>query len=158
MHEATPLLAKSMPVLNGVTPLIGDLRTISGRLADASPSLASLMKTLGPVSETFGGSVLPVLLQDSRRGPPTYEQLMATFAAADAVFRPYQTAEQGPLGAGHVWNIGTYIDPSGPLAGLFSANGTGAASAVGACQTLEGINPDLAAELARPGAPADGHR
>ena len=62
-------------------------------------------------------AVLPVLLQDSRRGPPTYEQLLAMFAAADAVFRPYQERGQGPLGGGHVWNIGTYIDFTGPLAG-----------------------------------------
>ena len=152
VHEATPLLSKSIPVLNGVTPLIGDLRKISGRLADSSPSLAGLMKTLTPVTKTFGDSVLPVLLQDSRRGPPTYEQLLATFAAADAVFRPYQEPGQNPLGGGHVWNIGTYIDPSGPLAGLFGANSTGAGSAVGACQTLQGVNPDLAAELRTRGA------
>jgi phospholipid/cholesterol/gamma-HCH transport system substrate-binding protein len=149
---ATPLLAKSIPVLEGVTPLIGDLRKISGRLADASPSLANLMTTLGPVTTTFGDSVLPVLLQDSRRGPPTYEQLLATFAAADAVFRPYQEPEQNPLGAGHVWNIGTYIDPSGPLAGLFGASSANAPDAVGACDTLKTINPELAAELDARGA------
>ena len=130
-----------------MTPLIGDLRKISGRLADSSPSLADLMRTLTPVTKTFGSSVLPVLLQDSRRGPPTYEQLLATFAAADAVFRPYQEPGQNPLGGGHVWNIGTYIDPSGPLAGLFSTSATGADGAVGACSTLQGVNPDLAAEL-----------
>ena len=152
VHGATPLLKKSIPVLTGVTPLIGDLRKISGRLADASPSLGRLMETLGPVTDTFGDSVLPVLLQDSRRGPPTYEQLLATFAAADAVFRPYQEPGQNPLGAGHAWNIGTYIDFSGPLAGLFSANGAGAPDAVGACQTLQGVNPELAAELDARGA------
>ena len=152
VHGATPLLKKSIPVLEGVTPLIGDLRKISGRLADASPSLGNLMETLGPVTDTFGDSVLPVLLQDSRRGPPTYEQLLATFSAADAVFRPYQEPGQNPLGGGHAWNIGTYIDPTGPLAGLFSANGAGAPAAVGACQTLQGINPELAAELDARGA------
>ncbi len=148
VNGATPLLAKSIPVLHGVTPLIGDLRKISGRLADASPQLANLMQVLGPVSETFGNSVLPVLLQDSHRGPPTYEQLLATFAAADAVFSPYQTAGQDPLGAGHVWNIGTYIDPTGPLAGLFSAAPGAAAAGVGFdCSKLAGVNPTLTSVL-----------
>ncbi len=88
--------------------------------------------------------MLPVLLQDSHRGPPTYEQLLATFAAADAVFRPYQTAGQNPLGAGHVWNIGTYIDPTGPLAGLFSAAPGAAAQGAGFdCSKLAGVNPTL---------------
>jgi phospholipid/cholesterol/gamma-HCH transport system substrate-binding protein len=155
VHGATPLLAKSIPVLNGVTPLIGDLRKISGRLADASPSLAGLMRKLDPVTETFGDSVLPVLLQDSRRGPPTYEQLLATFSAADAVFRPYQTASQNPLGAGHVWNIGTYIDPSGPFAGLLGGGTPGSPSSTesaSACEPLKGVNPDLVAELSARGA------
>ena len=107
------------------------------------------MKALDPVTSTFGDSVLPVLLQDSRRGPPTYEQLLATFTAADAVFRPYQNAQQNPNGAGHVWNIGTYIDSTGPLAGLFGGSSAPEGSAE-ACETLAELNPELADEL-RPG-------
>ncbi len=152
VRGATPLLARSIPVLRGVTPLIGELRKISGRLADASPQLADLMKVLGPVTDTFGNSVLPVLLQDSHRGPPTYQQLLATFAAADAVFRPYQTASQDPLGAGHVWNIGTYVDPTGPLAGLFAAPGSSTAAGAGFdCAKLAGVNPELADQLRQHG-------
>lgn len=119
IRGATPLLADSIPVLERLSPMIRDLRKISERLADASPTLGDLMKVLGPVSETFGNSVLPVLLQDSRRGPATFKQLVATFAAADAVFKPYQTDAQNPLGSGHFWNIGTYIDPTGPIQGFF---------------------------------------
>jgi ABC-type transporter Mla subunit MlaD len=148
VHEATPLLEKSIPVLEDVTPVIADLRKISDRLGDSSPTLAELMKVLDPVTQTFGDSVLPVLLQDSRRGPPTYEQLLATFSAADAVFRPYQTAAQNPLGAGHVWNIGTYIDFTGPFAGAFGGGTTMDASA---CETLGGINPEYASALREQG-------
>lgn len=148
VHEATPLLEKSIPVLEDVTPVIADLRKISDRLGESSPTLAELMKVLDPVTQTFGDSVLPVLLQDSRRGPPTYEQLLATFSAADAVFRPYQTAAQNPLGAGHVWNIGTYIDFTGPFAGAFGGGTTMDASA---CETLGGINPSYASALREQG-------
>ena len=144
LHRATPLLARSIPVLHKLTPLLGDLRRISARLADASPALSRLMKALDPVTKTFGNSVLPTLLEDSRRGPPTYEQLLATFTAADAVFSPFQTPQQNPNGAGHVWNIGTYIDFTGPLAGAF---GGGAQTNSAACEKLAEVNPSYANEL-----------
>ncbi len=146
--QATPLLRKSIPVLEDVTPIVADLRTISARLADSSPTLARLMQVMDPVTKTFGDSVLPVLLQDSRRGPPTYEQLLATFSAADAVFRPYQTAAQNPLGAGHAWNIGTYIDFTGPLAGAFGGGSTMDAEA---CEKLARARSRLRRRAARAG-------
>jgi phospholipid/cholesterol/gamma-HCH transport system substrate-binding protein len=144
IRGATPLLADSIPVLERLGPMIGDLRKISERLADASPTLGDLMKVLGPVSETFGESVLPVLLQDSRRGPATYKQLSALFAAADAVFKPYQTPEQNPLGSGHFWNIGTYIDFTGPIQGFFS---TPAEDAAADCEQIDKLNPQFAKAL-----------
>ena len=144
VRGATPLLADSIPTLKRLTPMIADLRKISERLADASPTLGDLLRVLGPVSETFGDSVLPVLLQDSRRGPPTYEQLAATFAAANAVFKPYQTAEQNPFGAGHFWNIGTYIDFSGPFAGIF---GGASDMAAADCDRIGELNPKYALAL-----------
>jgi phospholipid/cholesterol/gamma-HCH transport system substrate-binding protein len=149
IRGATPLLADSIPVLKRLGPMIGDLRKISERLADASPTLGDLMKVLGPVSETFGESVLPVLLQDSRRGPPTYQQLSALFAAADAVFKPYQTPEQSPLGTGHFWNIGTYIDFTGPIQGFFS---TPAEDAAADCEQILQLNRQYAKALQATGA------
>ncbi len=121
VRQGTPLFARTIPVLRRATPLISDLRKVSGRLADASPTLTKLVRKLDPVTRDFGESVLPVLLQDSRNGPPTFEQLLTTFTAADGVFRPYQTPSQNPNGSGHLWNIGTYADPSGPFAGGFPA-------------------------------------
>jgi virulence factor Mce-like protein len=117
VREATPLLDRSIPVLRRAAPLVADLRVISGRIAVASPTLAELARRVGRMAETFGGSVLPVLHQRGRRGEPTYRQLLATFAAANAVWRPYQTIEQNPNGAGHLWNLGTYVDFEGGLEG-----------------------------------------
>lgn len=148
VRRATPLLADSIPVLKRLSPIIGDLRKISARLADASPTLGELIKAVDPVTKTFGESVLPVLLEDSRRGPPTYEQLLATFTAANAVFRPYQTREQNPLGSGHLWNLGTYIDFTGPFAGLFGGASDTAASD---CERIGLVNPDYAKALAANG-------
>lgn len=142
--ETTPLLRRSIPVLGKVTPVIGDLRKISGRLAEASPTLAKLVRTLDPVTKVFGESVLPVLTQPSRRGPPTYEQLLATFTDADAVFRQYQTESQNPLGGGHLWNIGTYIEPSSPLAPLEEGLGGGSATS---CADVRQVNVAAARDM-----------
>ena len=46
-------------------------------------------------------------------GCPTYMQLISAFAGGNAALRPYQTAAQGPLGAGHMIRLGAYFDPEG---------------------------------------------
>ncbi len=121
LHEGTPLLRRTIPLLRRTTPLIEDIGKVGKRVAAASPAIASLVADIGPVADTLGGSVLPTLLSPSREGAPTYEQLLATFTAADAVFRPYQTdngsTPQNPLGEGHLWQIGTYGD-SGTALGI----------------------------------------
>ena len=121
VEDATPLLEQSIPVLNKATPLIRDLRVTTARVTEAVPTLADLLETLDPVVDTFGGSVLPTLLAPSRTGPPTYQQLMATFAAAGGVWSTYQTAGQNPNGIGHQWNIATYIDTAAGLQGAMDS-------------------------------------
>ena len=98
--------------------------------------------------------MLPVLLEASRRGAPTYQQLLATFSAASAVFRPYQTLAQNPLGAGHIWSIGTYIDSAGPLAGLPgdpASERTRSAAKRAACADVEAISPKASRRLGSEG-------
>lgn len=149
IDQATPLLDRSIPVLRGATPLIADLRLISRRIANASPDLKSLLRTLGPVVDDFGGSVLPALLEPSRQGAPAYQQLLATFTAATGVFRPYQTLEQNPLGSGHTWSIASYADSTGPLAAPPGAPGAPeAASKRAACADVEAISPKASRQLA----------
>lgn len=143
LEGATPLLERSVPIVRDATPLIGDTRRVAERLADASPDLEGLIRTLRPVTKVFGGSVLPTLLEPSRTGPPTYQQLLATFTAANAVFRPYQTPAQNPLGSGHAWSIGTYIDTVGPL----GAEAGGGAPAPLSCAELERISRSAARDL-----------
>lgn len=144
--EATPLLRRSIPVLRKVAPVIADLRLIAERLADAAPTLARLIRAVDPVSKVFGESVLPALVAPSRRGPPTYEQLLATFSAANAVFRPYQTPSQNPQGAGHLWNIATYYDSAGPFAGF-----PGAPTTTASCAEVRRLNPAAAQAMAARG-------
>lgn len=144
VRDGTPLLERSIPVLGKVTPVLADLRKIGARLAQAAPTLERLVRTLDPVTRVFGDSVLPVLLAPSRRGPPTYEQLLATFTDANAVFRPYQTESQNPMqGGGHAWNITTYTDPNGLFAGLLGEDGTPST----ACADVRELNRAAAAEM-----------
>lgn len=145
LRQGTPLFERTIPVLRKATPLVADLRKVGGRLAAAAPTLAKLIRTLDPVTRDFGESVLPVLLSPSRNGPPVYEQLLATFTAADAVFRPYQTPEQNPNGFGHVWNIGTYLDPG--LAGLLGGGGGLPLPRTLSCEQVGEISLDAAKQL-----------
>lgn len=115
VNDATPLLDRSIPVLKSATPLIADLRSVTERLADAAPDLEGLIRTLDPVVGIFGESILPALQAPSRRGPPVYQQLSALFSATNAVWRPYQTLAQNPLGSGHTWAITSYVDIPGGI-------------------------------------------
>jgi phospholipid/cholesterol/gamma-HCH transport system substrate-binding protein len=144
LERGTPLLRRTIPVLRETTPIIVDLRKISARITAAVPTLADLVETVDPLTAVFGESVLPVLLGPSRTGPATYEQLLAMFSAADAVFRPYQTESQNPAGYGHLWNLATYVSPGGepPLSG---------GQAALACDKVREVSARAARELAAAG-------
>lgn len=155
--ESTPVIEQSIPVLRDAGPLVADLRVVAQRLTDAAPTLARLIRTLDPVVDTFGGSVLPVLHEESRQGQPTYKQLSAFFSAADAVFRPYQTLEQNPNGTGHLWNLGTFIDPEaagglgdvlggGGLPGL-PLQGSPGLPGLASCDDVKEVSASAAREL-----------
>lgn len=147
LREATPLLKRTIPILEDTTPIVRDLRKISGRIADSSPTIADLIRSVDPVADIFGDSVLPVLLNDSRNGEPTYEQLMALFSAANGVFRPYQTPAQGSLGSGHIWNLGVYLEPLSPRSPTATTtNGAGYGTLVD-CVDVERIDIGAAKQL-----------
>ncbi len=121
VHAATPLVERSIPVLRDATPLIAAQRKITRRLSQTARPLTKLIQNEGKdVAETFGDSILPVLFADGIHGEPTYKQLAQLFAAASAVFRPYQTQAQNPEGWGHVWNQAVYFDPTA-VSGLLDA-------------------------------------
>lgn len=150
LEDATPLLKRSIPVLEKTTPIVRDLRRISGRIAAATPTLTKLVRSIDPVAQIFGQRVLPVLLSPSRNGPATYEQLLATFTDANGVFRQYQRPSQNPLGAGHLWNIGTYIDFTSPASGFPRSPASSGAGTPGdpLCETVAKVS-EPAAEYMR---------
>jgi hypothetical protein len=142
VRNATPLVARSTPLLRDATPLIAQQRKITRRISATARPLTKLIQGEGKdVAEVFGESILPVLLADGIHGEPTYKQVAQLFTAAGAVFRPYQTPAQNPLGSGHVWNQAVYFAPD---------------AVTGLLQTLQdgGILPLQSGEEA----PADGVR
>jgi len=155
IHRSVPLIEKAIPVLERATPLLADLRVIGKRLTKAVPTLTSLIVSVEPVVSVFGESVLPALLAPSRQGQPTYQQLMALFAAAGGVFSPYQTEAQNPNGTGHLWSLGTFLDPSSAAGGLLGGGPIAADAALDSdtpCAQIAEISPSAADQLQVTGA------
>jgi phospholipid/cholesterol/gamma-HCH transport system substrate-binding protein len=163
VRNATPLVARSIPLLRDATPLISQQRKITRRISATAAPLTKLILGEGrDVAEVFGESILPVLLADGIHGEPTYKQVAQLFTAADAVFRPYQTAAQNPLGHGHVWNQAVYFDPEA-VTGLLetlaeggiplplSSEDAAAAAAEGVvrCETIAQVSPSAARTFER---------
>jgi ABC-type transporter Mla subunit MlaD len=113
LRDVQPLLREITPLARRARPMVAHLATVLDRLAAAAPELREVLEVLDPAMRRLDESVLPFLNADSRLGQPAYMQLMSGFTAATSALRPYQTAAQGQLGAGHVLRLGAYLDPEG---------------------------------------------
>ena len=99
-----------------------------------------------------------MLFADGIHGVPTYKQLAQLFGAAAAVFRPYQTPAQNPLGWGHVWNQAVYFDPTA-VEGLLDTLTEGGILPFGAdtadeaveCETIARVSRQAARDFERAG-------
>lgn len=160
VHDATPLIARSIPILRDATPLIAQQRKITRRIGATAQPLTRLIQDEGrDVAVTFGESILPVLFSDGIHGEPTYRQLAQLFAAAAAVFRPYQTEAQNPAGWGHVWNQSVYFEPTAVTGVLDTLGAGGLPLSAGAsepravsCATVAQVSPSAARVFERAGA------
>ena len=157
VRDATPLVARSIPLLEDATPLIARQRTITRRISKTARPLTKLIQNEGRlVAEVFGESILPVLFADGIHGVPTYRQVAQLFVAAGAVFRPYQTEAQNPMGTGHVWNQHVYFEPSA-VEGLLEALTEGGILPLAAqedavrCATVARVNRSAARQFERAG-------
>ncbi len=157
INAATPLVERSIPVFRDATPLISKQRKITRRLSATARPLTSLIQNEGKdVAVTFGESILPVLFADGIHGETTYKQVAQLFVAAGAVFRPYQTEAQNPIGSGHLWNQAVYFDPDATT-GLIDALTDGGILPLGAgaspgsssveCDTIAKVNAGAARDF-----------
>jgi ABC-type transporter Mla subunit MlaD len=134
LHDLRPILIEATPGIRRAVPLVDGIATVLRRGAAAAPGLVRLLEILGPGQKLLDKRVLPAMLRKSRLGRPAYLQLLSGFAGGDAALRPYQTAAQGTLGAGHAIRLGAYFDQAGSthLAGAIP------------CDEIALINPDFA--------------
>jgi hypothetical protein len=160
VRDAVPLVERSIPVLQDATPLISQQRKITRRISSTARPLTKLILNEGRlVAEVFGESILPVLFANGIHGVPTYRQVAQLFVASGAVFRPYQTEAQNPLGAGHVWNQNVYFEPSaveGLLealmdGGILPLSGSEAPEGAVRCETVAQVDRSAAREFRRAG-------
>ncbi len=137
LDELQPVLAASAPAARRAVPLVHAIGTVLRRSAGAAPAFERLLTILRPGQRLLDENVLPALHRKSRLGMPTYMQLISAFAGGNAALRPYQTEEQGLLGAGHMIRLGAYLDPAG----------SSGAGALLPCDSIGQLEPSLVESL-----------
>ena len=144
---ATPVLERAVPVLNDATPLVHDTRLLVKRLAEAGPGLTTMLSRINEALEKGEGK-LDLLSEPSDLGIAASTQFLASLAGGDDAFAQFDQD-------GHVWRVGSYVQPTA-LAGLAAAGlPVGAGTAVSSnpftasCKDIARISPE-AADLIEP--------